>query len=185
LREDLETVRNEAITDGLTGVGNRKFFDIMLRKFADDAAKTGQPVCLLLYDVDHFKAFNDKHGHQIGDQVLRLVARTLKEAVKGGDIVARYGGEEFAIILPKTALNDALTVADQVRSLVSQRRLVRKRTGEEVAAITISAGVALYRPGENLSYWIDRTDTALYRAKQMGRNRVEAEEPTRDFAVNQ
>jgi diguanylate cyclase len=172
LRGNLELVKHEAMTDVLTDVGNRKYFDIKLRELTEKAMAAGEPVSLLLFDVDHFKAFNDTHGHQVGDQVLRLVARTLKESVKGRDIVARYGGEEFAVILSGAQLRDALKVGTGICELVAKRRMVRKSTGEKFAAITISAGVAHYCPGEPLSELIERSDAALYRAKDAGRNRV-------------
>ena len=175
LRGNLESVKREAMTDVLTDIGNRKYFDIKLRELADKAMTEGEPVSLLLFDVDNFKDFNDSHGHQLGDQVLRLVARTLKESVKGRDVVARYGGEEFAVVLSGAGLEDAMKVGDGIRALVAKRRIIRKSTGEQIAAITISAGVARYRSGEPLSELIARSDAALYRAKDAGRNRVQAE----------
>ena len=126
----------------------------------------------MLFDVDYFKAFNDAHGHPMGDQVLRLVARTLQESVKGRDVVARYGGEEFAVILAGARLADAVKVGEGIRATVAKRRIVRKSTGEELATITTSAGVATYRPGEPLNELIERSDNALYRAKDCGRNLV-------------
>ena len=175
LRGNLESVKREAMTDVLTDIGNRKYFDIKLRELADKAMTEGEPVSLLLFDVDNFKDFNDSHGHQLGDQVLRLVARTLKESVKGRDVVARYGGEEVAVVLSGAGLEDAMKVGDGIRALVAKRRIIRKSTGEQIAAITISAGVARYRSGEPLSELIARSDAALYRAKDAGRNRVQAE----------
>jgi diguanylate cyclase len=172
LRQALEMVKHEAVTDELTNVGNRKHFDMMLREMTDKATRKGVTLCLLLFDVDNFKAFNDTHGHQTGDQVLRLVAHTLKENVKGRDVVARYGGEEFAVILSDIALRDALKIADGIRGLVAKRRIIRKSTDEVIAAITISGGVALHRPGEPLNALIERSDAALYRAKDAGRNQV-------------
>lgn len=185
LRGNLESVKKEATTDALTEIGNRKLFDIKLREMAENSVETGEEVSLLLFDIDHFKAFNDTHGHQVGDQVLRLVARTLKDGVKGRDVVARYGGEEFAIILSGAGKRDAVRIADQIRNSVAQRRLVRKRSGEVIATISISAGVAFYRSGEPLDAFIERSDTALYRAKAAGRNQVLPETGPEDIAVNQ
>ncbi len=185
LRENLEIVRHEAATDGLTNVGNRKYFDVKLSEMTDKAMKIGDPLCLLMFDVDHFKAFNDAHGHQTGDQVLRLVARTLKESVKGRDVVARYGGEEFAVILSGIGLQDAIKIGDGIRKLVAQRRIIRKNTGEVIDAITISVGVALHRPGEPLNALIERSDAALYKAKNSGRNRVLPEVMPGDITINQ
>ncbi|MDP6691341.1 MAG: GGDEF domain-containing protein [Alphaproteobacteria bacterium] len=185
LRGDLEEVKREATIDALTTVGNRKYFDVKLREMTETAKESGEPLCLLMFDVDNFKIFNDTHGHQIGDQVLRLVSRTLKECVKGRDIVARYGGEEFAIILSGAVLKNALKVAEDIRAMVAKRRLVRKSSGEIFANITISGGVASYRPGESLNGLIERSDAALYSAKAAGRNKVMAEEIPENIAVNQ
>ena len=99
LRSNLQEVQNDAMTDGLSRVGNRKYFDLRLSQMAEEALRDRQGLCLMLFDVDYFKAFNDAHGHPMGDQVLRLVARALQDSVKGRDVGARYGGEEFAIIL--------------------------------------------------------------------------------------
>ena len=172
LRCNLEEVQNDAMTDGLTRVGNRKCVDLRLSQMAEEALRDRQGLCLMLFDVDYFKAFNDAHGHPMGDQVLRLVARTLQESVKGRDVVARYGGEEFAVILAGARLADAVKVGDGIRETVAKRRIVRKSTGEELATITISAGVAAYRPSEPLNELIERSDNALYRAKDCGRNLV-------------
>ncbi len=185
LRGDLEEVKREATIDGLTNVGNRKYFDVKLREMTEIARESGEPLSLLMFDVDNFKIFNDTHGHQIGDQVLRLVARSLKESVKGRDIVARYGGEEFSIILSGAVLKNALKVADDIRATVAKRRLVRKSSGEIFANITVSAGVAFYRPGEPVNDLIERSDAALYSAKAAGRNKVMAEAEPEKIAVNQ
>lgn len=176
LRQNLEVVRREALTDALTGIPNRKFFDTRLREAARDAMEHDEPLSLLIADIDHFKQFNDTYGHQLGDQVLRLVARTLTDSIKGRDTPARYGGEEFGIVLPQTRLQDAMVLADQIRRTIMRRRIVRKNTGDDFGAITISIGVSLYCPGEQLIETIRRADAALYHAKRTGRNRVVSEE---------
>jgi len=176
LRENLEVVRREALTDALTGIPNRKFFDTRLRECAATAMETGEPMSLLLLDIDHFKKFNDTYGHQIGDQVLRLVAKTLTDCLKGRDTPARYGGEEFVIILPQTRLENAVTVAEQIRRTMARNKVVRKDTRAEYGVIAISAGASVYRPGEPLQDLIKRADAALYHAKHTGRNRVVAED---------
>jgi diguanylate cyclase len=172
LRENLEDVRREALTDGLTGVANRKYFDTMLREMAKQAMETGEPMALLMLDVDHFKRFNDSYGHQMGDQVLKLVARTLTHCVKGRDVVARYGGEEFSVILPATQLLNAVTVAEQIRKTVANKKIVKRSTGEDLGRITLSIGVASFEYGERLGELVARGDEALYMAKRTGRNKV-------------
>src|SRR5690606_9934197 len=102
----------------LTGISNRKFFDLTLRTGSVAAVEMGEPLCLALTDIDFFKKFNDTYGHQTGDQVLKLVASILRQSIKGRDTAARYGGEEFALILPQTALADARTLCEQVRQTV-------------------------------------------------------------------
>ncbi len=176
LRQNLEVVRREALTDALTSIPNRKFFESRLREAARDAIESGEPLSLLIADIDRFKQFNDTYGHPLGDQVLRLVARTLTDSVKGRDTPARYGGEEFAIILPQTRLKDAVGLANQIRNTIMRRRIVRKNTGDDFGTITLSIGVSCYRPGEPLLQTVRRADDALYQAKRAGRNRVVAED---------
>ena len=148
LQINLEAVRNESLTDPLTSLANRKYFDQALDKFIAQSVATGEPMALLLTDIDHFKAFNDTFGHLTGDQVLRLVALAVKQNVKGQDIAARYGGEEFAIILPNTTLRAALTVADHIRRAVMTKELMKRSTGEHLGRVTVSIGVAALRKGE-------------------------------------
>ncbi len=175
LRRHLEEVRQEAVTDALTGIPNRKYFDLQLRDEAAAHGESGESLCLLLLDIDHFKKFNDNFGHRVGDEVLKLMGRVLSKTVKGQDTPARYGGEEFAVVLPRTKLTDAATVADQLRQSLARRDLTNKKTGQNYGKITISVGVAAYRPGESLDDFIQRADAALYRAKDTGRNRVVTE----------
>lgn len=172
LRDRLEEVRKESQTDGLTGIANRKLFDRRIREAIAEAEQSDRPLCLLLTDIDHFKVFNDTFGHRVGDEVLRVVARTLKQQVKGRDTPARYGGEEFAVILPDTTLEDAETLADQIRKAVASKNLRNSRTGQSFGNVTLSIGAALWRRGEGPSAIIERTDAALYSAKHAGRNRV-------------
>jgi diguanylate cyclase len=172
LQQNLETVRTESLTDPLTTLANRKFFDAELRKFITQAKADGEPLTLLLSDIDHFKAFNDKFGHLIGDQVLRLVAMAVKQHVTHQDIAARYGGEEFAIALPKTALRSAVSVADHIRRAVMNKELMRRSSGERLGRVTVSIGVALLRPADTPQSLIERADQCLYAAKRNGRNCV-------------
>lgn len=176
LRRSLESVRREAHTDALTGIANRRSFDMSLRAALRDAKEAGETLSLLMIDIDHFKKFNDSYGHQLGDKVLQLVARILKTSVKGRDTVARYGGEEFAVILPSTRLAGAATLADQIREAVASRHIIQKRTGEDFGTITLSLGAANLRTSDSADSLIKRADEALYRAKRGGRNRVITED---------
>jgi len=172
LHQNLEVVRTESLTDPLTTLANRKFFDSELAKAIAEGKQDGEPLSLLMCDVDHFKSFNDKYGHVTGDQVLRLVAIAMKQNVKGQDIAARYGGEEFAVALPKTALRSATTVADHIRRAVMTKELMKRSSGERLGRVTISIGVALLRADDTAHSLIERADGCLYAAKHNGRNRV-------------
>lgn len=172
MQRDLEQVRKEALTDSLTNLANRKAFDAEIRRIAKEAESAGTAFCLIMLDIDHFKSFNDNYGHQVGDQVLRLVARTLIEGVKGRDIAARFGGEEFSLILPETNTQGALKVADYLRKAVAGKEVINRNTGGKLGRITMSGGVAQYLPGESVESLIERADAALYSAKHNGRNQI-------------
>ena len=176
LRRDLKVAREEALTDGLTGIGNRKFLDIRLRDEIMLAKESGEALSVILSDIDHFKKFNDTYGHSIGDEVLKLAASVLKDNVKGQDTPTRYGGEEFCIVLPQTTLTNAAKLADKLRTTLAKRGLSNKKTGESYGRITMSLGVAMHKPGESIDIFLNRADKALYRAKENGRNRVECEQ---------
>ena len=175
LRTNLESVQKEAMTDALTGIANRKFFDILLRQVAAQAMDSGEELCLAFGDIDHFKKFNDNYGHQTGDQVLKLVGKILTQTCEGDASPARYGGEEFAIILPGTNLDQAAVIADKVRNTVASKRIRKKSTGEDFGTITMSIGVAQFRPGEPIGELVHRADQGLYHAKGNGRNCVKTE----------
>jgi diguanylate cyclase len=172
LQHSLEAIRAESLTDPLTGLGNRKYFDRSIDAAVQNALANGEPLSLLMFDIDHFKSFNDSYGHLTGDQVLRLVGMSLKQTIKGQDITARYGGEEFAVVLPNTALRQALTVADHIRRAVMAKELKKKSTGEILGRVTISVGVSMLKPGDDTDSLIERADACLYAAKRNGRNRV-------------
>ncbi len=172
LQLNLEAIRAESMTDPLTGLGNRKYFDRAVVDAVRMAKQSGDPLSLLMFDIDHFKSFNDNYGHLTGDQVLRLVAMSLKQTIKGRDIIARYGGEEFAVVLPNTALRQALSVADNIRRAVMSKELKKKSTGEILGRVTISVGVSMLQPEDSTESLIERADACLYAAKRNGRNRV-------------
>lgn len=172
LERSLDDLRQDAATDGLTKLHNRRSFDTHLREAAGRAMNSGAPLSLLMLDIDHFKRVNDRFGHQTGDQVLRLVAATLAAGLRPGDFAARYGGEEFAVILADTDPAAALALAERVRRSFVGRQIVARGSGTNIGEITLSGGCARYDPGERLSDWVERADRALYAAKQGGRNRV-------------
>ena len=172
LQQNLEVVRTESLTDPLTGLSNRKYFDQSLDRLITGATEHSEPLSLVMTDIDHFKVFNDSWGHLTGDQVLRLVAMSVKQNVKGQDIAARYGGEEFAVILPNTVLRSALTVADHIRRAVMSKELMKRSTGQNLGRVTISLGVAQLHRGDSAQSLIARADACLYAAKRNGRNRV-------------
>lgn len=172
LKKDLEFIKREAVTDGLTGLSNRKAFDQEIEKFILESKAENKTFTLLIIDIDHFKSFNDRYGHQVGDQVLKLVARTLKDGLKGRDFAARYGGEEFAILLPETPKEAAVMVGNSLRKALAGKDVVNRTTGDVLGRITMSIGVAEYTAETTADNLIERADKALYEAKNAGRNQV-------------
>ncbi len=172
ISDHLVAARQQALTDGLTNIANRRCFDEELTRLTAEAASEETPLCLLIGDIDHFKAFNDTHGHRVGDKVLQQVARTMTQCIKGRDLAARYGGEEFAVILPMTDMAGAEKVAEQIRLSISKKKIRLKSSGLELGSITMSIGATLYTPGEKISALIERADRGLYQAKRNGRNQV-------------
>jgi diguanylate cyclase len=177
LKEHLEQVRREAMTDGLTSLANRKAFDEALQRACGQADASGETLCLAVLDIDHFKAFNDTWGHQTGDQVLRYVASVIGRAGDGRRTAARYGGEEFALIFPGEDARTAIAILEEVRAEVASRVLKRRSTNEDLGAVTLSAGVAERRPGEPPGGLVERADAALYASKRAGRNRTSSADP--------
>lgn len=172
LRRNFEQVRSEALRDFLTGVGNRKAFDETLQRMIEAAGEGSRGLCLLSIDIDHFKQFNDLHGHVVGDDVLRFTAQTLKRQVRGGDFVARIGGEEFAVLLPDTTLEGARAVAENIRAFFSAAQLKKAGSEEKLGRVTVSLGVACLHKGETGEQLMQRADRALYAAKAAGRDRL-------------
>jgi|SRR5579859_1732377 len=178
LRESLDQVRKDAMTDGLTNLANRKAFDENLELSCAHAEAEGLGMTLAIIDIDHFKGFNDAWGHQIGDQVLRYVASVIGRM--GGvrpRLAARYGGEEFAIIFPTEGGRTAKGVLEEIRAEVSSRSLKRRSTNQDLGTITVSAGYAERLAGETTVSLIERADAALYASKHAGRNRTTAAPP--------
>ena len=176
LQENLQQAEEEIYTDALTGIANRKKFDVALLAEMAAAQKSGEPLCLVVGDIDEFKRFNDTYGHQVGDQVLKLVAHALHNNVKGSDLAVRYGGEEFALILPNTISENAYRLVETIRKAIGTKRIHNKQKDMDYGSVTLSLGLAQYRPDEAVSDFIERTDSALYRAKGEGRNRTVCEE---------
>jgi diguanylate cyclase len=172
LRQELAEIRQQVSQDPLTGVANRRAFDETLAKTIEMAAMEERSICLMMLDIDRFKEINDRHGHLIGDKVIKYVATTLKRLVRGGDFVARYGGEEFGIILDDTPEKGAIIVAENVRATIEQAMLKRTDTGDPIGTVTVSIGISRYGKGDTGESLLDRADRALYHAKQEGRNRV-------------
>jgi diguanylate cyclase len=175
LRDRLEATQQDTIRDHLTGIPNRRAFDIELKSAIDATRESAEPLSIVMFDVDHFKQFNDTWGHQTGDQVLRLVANCIADNARHSDTTTRFGGEEFAVILPSTALADAVHWANQICGIVRSKRLIKKSTGGKLGVVTVSAGVVKHRPGETDVQVVRRADTCLYAAKHAGRDRVVSE----------
>lgn len=176
LREHLEQVRRDAMTDPLTMLANRKAFDEALARACDEADATGGPVTLAMLDIDHFKAFNDTWGHQTGDQVIRYVASVIGKVGALPRVSARHGGEEFAVLFPSEGAARATQAVEAIRLEVSSCSLKRRSTHDDLGVVTVSAGVAQRRPGESASELMERADSALYVSKRAGRNRTTSAE---------
>lgn len=172
LQVELEKAREQSFTDGLTRVSNRLHFEQLLSGLAEDLDNETniQPFCLMLIDLDQFKQINDRFGHRVGDEILVLIAGILKSTIKGRDTVARYGGDEFTILLPQTRLDEAQSLAGELCNSVRVREVRAKSSGVSFGHMTVSIGVAEYQKGEGAASLVDRTDKALYLAKQGGRD---------------
>ena len=172
IRVSLDHAEKRAKTDVLTGLPNRLAFEDFFCNAQMAAMVNGRPLSVLLIDVDHFKRFNDDFGHGVGDQVLRLIAKVLRERVRNQDLPARYGGEELIAIFPDSDLETCAAVGESIRRSISECKITRRSTGEALPGITVSIGVAQLQPDESMTDLIERCDRALYKAKAAGRNRV-------------
>ena len=172
LRREVIKAREDSLLDGLTGLRNRKAFDITLASCLTLLEAADQGPSLLIADIDCFKQINDSYGHLFGDTVIRSVAQILKDNVKGMDTAARYGGEEFVVLLPNTAIDGARRLAERIRATIEQCVIKRLGRNEVVSNVTISLGVACYRLGESAQDFVARADAALYASKSRGRNCV-------------
>jgi diguanylate cyclase len=165
--EEIRTQQSEARTDALTKLANRRAFDQCLAECVQASQRDSKPVSLIMLDVDHFKQFNDTHGHPAGDEVLRTVGRTLSRAVKSGDLACRYGGEEFAVILVNTNADDAQIAAERIRKAIESMPV---HFGGNTLRVTASVGMAECLPGEETPQLIRRADESVYASKKGGRN---------------
>ncbi len=175
LKHEIEAVRIESLTDPLTQVGNRQYFDDTLTRAIVRASENGVPLTLLMVDIDYFKRVNDEFGHQMGDDVLRLVATRLKSSVRDGEI-ARYGGEEFAVVLYNKSLQIGKLIAERIRVAIESAEMKVRSTNTPIGRVTVSIGAAEYKPRLSSADLIRNADEALYAAKRRGRNCVVLED---------
>ncbi len=175
LQRELHRLRDSAYLDHLTQIPNRRHMDEVLEREITLANANGQPLSFALGDLDHFKRLNDNYGHAVGDAVLRHFAGLIKNNIKGQDTPARYGGEEFAIIFPKTSVFGAGHVTDKIRELLNGTDIILSRDRSSIGRVSVSFGVTQLLSGDSLADLVRRADGLLYRAKALGRNRVETD----------
>jgi diguanylate cyclase (GGDEF)-like protein/PAS domain S-box-containing protein len=170
LNETQTHLKHMAITDELTGLRNRRYIVERLEEEFQRAKRTGRPLSLIMLDIDHFKKINDAQGHLFGDLVLQVVSVRMKEALRKHDLIGRVGGEEFLVVCPESSLEDTVMVAERIRKIIRREAI---SDGVREAAVALSAGVTMLRDDDRSSEkFFSRADTALYKAKEQGRNRV-------------
>lgn len=169
LQNDLNKYKTESVTDHMTGLYNRKYMDLKLGEEIDRFNRTKTPFCVVLIDIDHFKSVNDNYGHPIGDQVLKHLAKLMKESIRKTDFAFRYGGEEFMMLLSNVDVRNATHVSDQIRKKLETTNFSMKGTSFNVTA---SFGIALFDKKDTQETIIKRADENLYKAKQTGRNKI-------------
>lgn len=171
LKANYQQSLNMAITDSLTGLFNRRYFDVHCQALIDQAKVLNKPLSLMIVDIDHFKSVNDQYGHLIGDDIIKQVPNRITQNVRVTDLVARYGGEEFVVVMPSTSINDANIVAERIRAGVENEAF---KVNHQIAILskTISIGLSDFREGDTISTLLERADKALYISKENGRNQV-------------
>ena len=177
IKADINDTKKEAKTDRLTGLANRKAFDENIQLTVAEAEQSTENLCIIFCDLDLFRELNAKHGHLLGDQVLKVVANIIKATVKGRDFVARYGGEEFTITLKNTSIEDAKVIAGVTGKEIAAKRIQRKDSKEPLGQITMSFGVASYCKSEGVDSFLQRADRAVYQSKRNGRNMTSEANP--------
>jgi len=173
LQARINEVQETANRDYLTGVFNRLSYDQTLALWLDESRNNNKPLCLAIFDIDFFKKFNDKYGHLIGDQVLTHFAKILQNEVRYQDYVSRYGGEEFTVLFPDTTLKNAQQICERIRTKIESRPLNSRETSVKIDAVTVSCGITQANNNDTEQSLFKRADNYLYKAKQMGRNRIE------------
>ncbi|MEC5424717.1 GGDEF domain-containing protein [Virgibacillus sp. C22-A2] len=164
----LNKVEELTITDALTGIYNRRYFDFIMEKTIPFSKKNNTPLIFMLLDIDHFKKVNDNFGHQCGDEALKHISDIIGSNVRDTDAFVRFGGEEFAVIMPNTDVDEGLIIAELIREAIEKSGFTYNN---ERIYFTISIGVSSYN-GEEIEEFIEKTDTALYKAKENGRNQI-------------
>lgn len=166
-----DTLEHESLTDSLTGMQNRRFFDGALDEYLQEFGRIGKPVGLLILDLDYFKRINDTHGHDAGDEVLRVIARCLRDCTRYHDVVARVGGEEFGIIVPNVDASVLVILAERIRKAIAKLNI---ETANIHLKVTTSVGLVIWDGSESAQDFYRRADKMLYEAKRAGRNQVAA-----------
>ncbi len=163
--------QRDAMVDALTGLYNRRWLDLQLPRLINRHQQSGIPLCAILFDIDHFKVFNDRHGHDIGDDVLAMVAKTTMLSIRPTDLSARYGGEEFVVLLAGVGIDLAWIVAERLRRAIESERIVIE-DGTRLPSVTVSLGIAEVKKEDSADSVLRRADAAMYSAKNTGRNRT-------------
>lgn len=179
---EVNNLISESRTDALTALPNRRAFDEEMNRRISEVTRYGGEVSFVILDVDHFKSFNDTHGHLVGDEVLQRVADVMRHTVRDSDFPTRMGGEEFGVIMTSTSLKEATLGAERLRNAIEKAKLL---VGDQTLSITVSLGVTQIDKGEEPEAIVDRADKALYAAKENGRNQVWFSEKGELFGLNQ